>query len=144
VTIGFKVGLSVLAMSLLGMAVFWRAETSDSTALGKGEFDAPIRISNDESEPLKETKEERPLWREREKPSSVEFNEVPLKEIVEEFNRTGLIQIELADRKLEALEVTGRLDPKNPEAFLQLLELIFQIRVERMGENRIALKPPSN
>ena len=85
----------------------------------------------------------KPQSKEPQKESPIEFDETPLREVIEIFNRTGQIEIEIADPELEALKVSGAIDKTKPEALLHLLELIFEIEVERLGDDHVALKSSS-
>ncbi len=70
----------------------------------------------------------------------MEFDDTPLIEVVA-FNRRNELQIEVLDEELEIMGVTGMLDTRNPEALLQLLELVFEVRVERIDGRLVRLWP---
>ena len=70
--------------------------------------------------------------------AALEFDDTPLIEVVA-FNRRNELQIEVLDEELEIMGVTGMLDTRNPEALLQLLELVFEVRVERIDGRLVRL-----
>lgn len=72
--------------------------------------------------------------------AALEFDDTPLIEVVA-FNRRNELQIEVLDEELEIMGVTGMLDTRNPEALLQLLELVFEVRVERIDGRLVRLWP---
>lgn len=73
--------------------------------------------------------------------ASLQFDEKPLREIVEDFNRRGSVQLVLADPSLAALPLSGRFRTDNTEAFVRLLESAGLARAERRSPAEIVLLP---
>jgi transmembrane sensor len=57
--------------------------------------------------------------------------DVPLGEIVEEFNRYARVSIEIDDPALQALRVSGRFDVYDTESFVAFLASLDGITIER-------------
>lgn len=73
-------------------------------------------------------------------PAWLDFSEVPLASIVEEFNRRNApIRLLIADRELSSMVVNASLRSDNIENFLQLLDRSFGVMAERNG-NTITLR----
>ncbi len=68
------------------------------------------------------------------------FAATPLSEVVNEFNRSNPVQIELADPELGARPITGSFRPENAEAFVRLLAQGGDITVEHPAPDRIVLR----
>lgn len=68
------------------------------------------------------------------------FSGEPLKDVVREINRYTPVTIEIADPALEALKVGGRFRVNDLDAMLEVLETSFNIRVSRIGDQRILLR----
>jgi len=67
------------------------------------------------------------------------FNNTPLSEVVERFNRYSRVQMEIADPDLAQRSVGGNFDADNAESFINLLSVAGDVRVERISENRVLL-----
>lgn len=74
------------------------------------------------------------------KPVVLEFNSLPLGEVVAQFNRANRVQLVLADPTLAGLPIVASFRSDNVEGFVRLLELTSGVRVERAGDT-ITLKP---
>ena len=59
------------------------------------------------------------------------FNEQPLAEVVTEFNRYAAMPIEVDDVTLEALPISGSFDASDAESFVQFLETLPGVTVQR-------------
>ncbi len=70
----------------------------------------------------------------------LEFNAVPLVEVVAEFNRRNALQLVVADPELAAVRITTSFRSDNVEGFVRLLELGFGAGAERRGEGEIVLR----
>lgn len=68
------------------------------------------------------------------------FNDVPLTEVVAQFNRRNAVQLVLADPSLGARRFGGVLALDQVDALLRLLEKEGGMAVERRGENEIVLR----
>ena len=72
------------------------------------------------------------------------FEDTPLTEVVEEFNRHNVRRLVLADPSLEGLHVRGTFDANKPERLVVFLSQRFDLSVvETEGEIRLALKNSS-
>ncbi len=71
--------------------------------------------------------------------SFMEFDNTPLSEAVREFNRRNAIQIELAEPSIGETLISASLRSDNPDAFVNLLELVFDLRVEEVDASTIRL-----
>jgi ferric-dicitrate binding protein FerR (iron transport regulator) len=69
----------------------------------------------------------------------VELSSTPLREVVECFNRHGVVRLELADPTLGALQLSGVLRPDSPDALLHILRTDFDLRDERRADGTIVL-----
>jgi len=67
----------------------------------------------------------------------LDFNALPLRDVVTEFNRRNHVQIILMDAELGATEISASFRSDNIDGFLRLLEAGFEARVERRGESEI-------
>lgn len=70
----------------------------------------------------------------------LEFNAVPLAEVVAEFNRRNALQLVVADAELAAVRITTSFRSDNVDGFVRLLELGFGAGAERRGEREIVLR----
>jgi transmembrane sensor len=59
------------------------------------------------------------------------FNERPLAEVVTEFNRYAAMPIEIDDVRLEGLPISGSFDASDAESFVQFLETLPGVTVQR-------------
>lgn len=69
----------------------------------------------------------------------LQFRELPLSEVVAEFNRYNVRKIVIADPAVAALKVEGNFRTTNAEAFVRLLESGFPIRAS-LEQDRIILR----
>jgi transmembrane sensor len=67
------------------------------------------------------------------------FDNTPLSEVVERFNRYSRVQMEIADADLARRSVGGNFDADNAESFINLLSVAGDVRVERVSETRVLL-----
>jgi transmembrane sensor len=68
-------------------------------------------------------------WLERQ----IAFDQQPLDEVAEEFNRYNRISFEIDDPRLRALPVSGIFDAYDPASFAAFLGSLDGVRVERLG-----------
>jgi transmembrane sensor len=68
------------------------------------------------------------------------FADTPLAEVVAQFNRHNLVQLELANADLAALPVGGSFRADNVEAFVRLLTQSGEIAAARPETDRIVLR----
>jgi transmembrane sensor len=66
----------------------------------------------------------------------INFQHRPLGEVAEEFNRYGSVPVQIEDKKLRALRVSGMFDAGDTESFVAFLETLPGVRVEKTA-NRI-------
>ncbi|PTX97675.1 FecR domain-containing protein [Opitutus sp. ER46] len=71
----------------------------------------------------------------------LDFTAVPLREVVDEFNRRNVVQLVL-DPALATLRVSAAIRSDNVEGFVHLLEAGFGVRIERRSDSEIVLRPP--
>ncbi len=71
--------------------------------------------------------------------ANMEFDDAPLSEVVRVFNKSNATQIELADPAMGEMKITASLRSGNPDVFVSLLELTFDLRVEHVDESKIVL-----
>jgi len=67
------------------------------------------------------------------------FDDQPLSEIIEEFSRYTLVDIEIADPSLRDFKVTGRFKVDSVDSFFEVLELSFGINVIRRNGEKVYL-----
>jgi len=70
------------------------------------------------------------------------FNNTPLAEVVEQFNRYNRVQMEIADPALARLPVGGNFAANNAESFIRLLAAGGEVRLVRVAEDRVLLASP--
>ena len=70
----------------------------------------------------------------------VDFAEVPLSEVILEFNRRNHTQVVIGDEELGARPISGTLRPTNLEGFLELLTVTQQVQIERFGTSKVVLR----
>lgn len=70
-------------------------------------------------------------WQER----RLDFDEMPLAEVIREFNRYNRSQLVIQDAALGARRFTGEFRADGQEAFVRLLATDFGVRVERRGRD---------
>jgi transmembrane sensor len=69
------------------------------------------------------------------------FEDAPLTEVVEEFNRNNVRRLVIADPSLEGFHIRGTFDANKPERLVMFLSQRFDLSVvETDGEIRLALK----
>ena len=71
-----------------------------------------------------------------------ELSSTPLAELVECFNRHGVVRLELADPSLGTLQLGGVLRPDRPHALLHILRTDFGLRDTRRADGTIVLQKP--
>ncbi len=76
------------------------------------------------------------------KPELLEFDEVPLSEVIEEFNRRNTVQLEIADSELAEERIVASFYTTDVDHFVELLEWTFDVQSERVGNERIVLRRP--
>jgi transmembrane sensor len=69
----------------------------------------------------------------------LDFNALPLREAVIEFNRRNHVQLIVRDPELASIQISASFRSDNIEGFLRLLEAGFDARSERRGESEILL-----
>jgi transmembrane sensor len=62
------------------------------------------------------------------------FEETPLRDIVEDFNRYNRRKLEIVDPAMGNVQIGGRYRPRDVEGFLQNLATVMQIRVSEDHE----------
>ncbi len=67
------------------------------------------------------------------------FNNTPLADVVERFNRYSRVQMEIADPDLAARAIGGNFDADNAESFINLLSAAGDVRIERVSPDRVLL-----
>lgn len=70
----------------------------------------------------------------------VDFADVPLSEVILEFNRRHHTQIVIGDEELKERPISGTLRPTHLEGFLELLTVTQQIEIERFGTSKVVLR----
>ncbi len=76
-------------------------------------------------------------------PRLMDFDDVPMSDIVAAFNRSNEVQLVLGDRKLEDLRLSYSLWSDNVEGFVRLMESSFGMRAEWQGNTVIVLRDAS-
>jgi len=76
------------------------------------------------------------------KPELLDFDDVPLSEVVEEFNRRNNVQLEFVDPELGDEPIVASFYTANVDHFVELLEWTFDIQSERVGEELVLLRKP--
>ena len=69
----------------------------------------------------------------------MDFDDVPLSEIVRVLNQSNATQIEFADPEIGELRITATLRSGNSDVFVNLLELTLDVRAERVNESKLVL-----
>lgn len=67
------------------------------------------------------------------------FNNTPLSDVIDRFNRYNRLQIEIADPELAHYSVGGNFDADNAESFINLLSSAGDVRIERLSPHRVRL-----
>ena len=74
------------------------------------------------------------------KPETLEFRSTPLGDVVNAFNKRNDIQLVLADEQLETMPIEATFRSNNVLAFARLLEMTFDLEMERPSQNEIVLR----
>ncbi len=119
--------LVLLSCLMVGLGVWW--------FVGESREDSPIETT-DASEAKSPSSGE-----EQGAPASsrLEFDDVPLSDILRILNQSNATQIELADSAIGETRITATLRSDNPDVFVSLLELTMDIRAVRVNASRIVL-----
>jgi transmembrane sensor len=80
--------------------------------------------------------EEIHLWQ----PKLLDYDQILLGEIVEEFNQRNPIQVVLSDPSLETISLSSTFWSDNVEGFVRLMETSFEMEAEWRGSREIALR----
>lgn len=75
------------------------------------------------------------LWRARQ----LSFEDEPLSEIAQEFNRYNRVQIVVTDKKLASARFSGEFRSNDTESFLAFLELTPGVHVDRSDPDQVVL-----
>ena len=67
------------------------------------------------------------------------FEQAPVAEVVQRFNRFNRVQIQIRDPKLAARPVSAVFDASDPEAFITFLESVANVRVTRPSTDVIVV-----
>jgi transmembrane sensor len=67
------------------------------------------------------------------------FDETPLEDTIEAFNRHGSHHVVVGDAALRARRLTGKFRTDNIEGLLRLLEFTMNVKVERRADGKIVL-----
>ncbi|MBL9219522.1 MAG: FecR domain-containing protein [Opitutaceae bacterium] len=73
-------------------------------------------------------------------PRLLDFDDAPLSEIVQSFNRHNPVRLVIVDPSIAALRLNASIRSDNLEGFVRLLESDFGIRMEKHGDDEIALR----
>ncbi|MCH6257468.1 FecR domain-containing protein [Puniceicoccaceae bacterium K14] len=73
------------------------------------------------------------------KPATLEFASAPLRDVVMAFNKRNRVQIIINDEKIEDMLIEATFRSDNVMAFVRLLELTFDFRVEYSGDDKIII-----
>jgi transmembrane sensor len=73
-------------------------------------------------------------------PRLLDFDDAPLSEIIQSFNRHNPVRLVIEDPAIAALRLNTSIRSDNLEGFVRLLESDFGIRVEKLGDAEIALR----
>ncbi len=76
------------------------------------------------------------------KPRMLEFNEVPLSDVVEAFNLLNTVQLEIGDPDLAREPIVASFHTANVNHFVELLEWTFDVNSEQVGVDRVVLRRP--
>ncbi len=80
-----------------------------------------------------------PTERAADRPPRLMFNNTPLADVVQRFNRYSRLQIEIADPDLASRAVGGNFDADNADSFINLLNAAGDVRIERVSPDRVLL-----
>lgn len=73
-------------------------------------------------------------------PRLLDFNDVPLEQIIATFNRHNVVRVMLRDRRLEKVRLSATFRSDNVEGFLRLLEAEFGVAAEWRSERQVWLR----
>lgn len=99
----------------------------------------PVAADDSSEPPLpmsRETIDEMLAWR----APKIEFSGTPLAEALDVFNRYSSVKLELSDRSLATVQLSGILKPDSPDAILRILNNDFDIVAEPETGGRIHLR----
>ncbi len=82
--------------------------------------------------------EDRLAW----KPLLLEFDEAPLSEVIEEFNRRNEVKLQILDPELRNEPIVAQFHSANVEYLVELLDWTFDIKSKRIEECCITLYKP--
>ena len=71
------------------------------------------------------------------------FAEMPLGEVVQQFNQRNTVQLEIADPSLASMPIGGSFEAQNVEAFVRLLTSSGEVSAVTHGDGRLELRRPS-
>ena len=123
-----KVAVVALLSLALGIAVLLLVRS-----LGD---DVPVEVEQVETEAIAVSSEELEVVPEK---RMLDFDDMPLSEVVRVLNKDNATQIEFADPEIGEMKITASLRSGNPDGFVRLLEVTMDIRVEHVGESKIVL-----
>ncbi len=69
----------------------------------------------------------------------LDFNAVPLSDVLVEFNRRNRVQMVIQDKELASIPISASFHSDNIDGFLHLLEAGFDAHIERRGDSEILL-----
>lgn len=72
----------------------------------------------------------------------LEFGGMKLAQAIALINRSNRLQILLEDESIGRRRVSGVFRSDNPEGFVRIVEVTFDLKAERRGENEIVLRRP--
>ncbi len=75
-------------------------------------------------------------------PRLLDFTNVPLAEIVAEFNRRNPVRLVLADEALRSLRLSATFRSDNVEGFVRLMESDFRMQLARRGDEIVLSRAP--
>ena len=73
-------------------------------------------------------------------PRLLDYDQILLGEIVDEFNRSNPIQVVLSDPTLETISLSSSFWSDNVEGFVRLMESSFDMEAEWRGSREIVLR----
>ncbi len=118
----------------LGFAVLLIVKENRETSSHETVFDKETLVRNVEKAPMADANTEEVV-----ESALMDFDDTLLSEAIQEFNKRNATQIELSDPSIGELRITAALRTDNPDAFVNLLELVFELRIEEVGASTIRL-----
>jgi transmembrane sensor len=67
------------------------------------------------------------------------FENTPIREVVEQFNRYNSIQLQVEDAELARRPISGVFNAANPEGFIAFIQATTSVKVEREGDGDIVI-----